>query len=110
MAAPAAPAVPAAPAAPTAAPAAVDFGTLSAEAQRASLRTDNIQAINKVYYQGDAMLCSAVHGPTKTEVVGVPFTPDIASSFALHLSVLRGHVSAGERAILRGMEDSTGTN
>ena len=101
----AAPIVPAAPAAPAPAPAVaastIDFRTLSADAQRAALRVEDIWTVNKVYFVGSNIMCSVVHGPSKVEVVGVPLCEGVLGSFALHLSVLRGHVNAAERAILR---------
>ena len=83
-----------------------DFAQLSLDLQRANIRPADLWDVSRVYrtVSSPAPLINAKHGPTLTEVPGIPVTPEVLESFGMWFAVVTGALPLLDRTALRAAE------
>ena len=83
-----------------------DFAQLSLDLQRANIRPADLWDVSRVYRTVGCpdLLINAKHGPTLTEVPGIPVTPEVLESFGMWFAVVTGALPLLDRTTLRAAE------
>ena len=84
------------------------FANLSLDCQRSAISANDLWEVTRVYRSPgvNGVQLTAKHGPSQTEVAGIPGTSEMLSYFAVWFAYVTGQLPMLDRALLRSHQPS----